>query len=183
MPAGPFVASSVSDYQSNLAPNFMLRGPSPAVALSHDAPLRPLTVTPVFEPCVFETFTAAGLGDWSFASTGGVTNPGSQGNSGGYCRVADGTGTSYALAPARFLGDWSPLLDTGRLTIDVRMVTIGGPIVDVPQFIRLSGPGGVAHVSLQREQQARRAWMRVAAAVNARSSRVRVSSSDRSAHT
>ncbi len=106
------------------------------------------TVTSIVDPCVFETFTAAGLGDWSFATTGGVTNPGSQGNSGGYCRVADGTGTSYAFAPARFLGDWSSLDGTGRLTIDTRLVSNSGTITNVPQFIRISGPGGTAHVSL-----------------------------------
>lgn len=105
-------------------------------------------VTPVFDPCVFETFTAAGLGDWSFSSTGGVTNPGDQGNSGGYCRVADAAGTSYAFAPARFLGNWSPLNGTGRVSIDVRLESNSGTIVDVPQFIRISGPGGTAHVSL-----------------------------------
>lgn len=106
------------------------------------------TVTPIFVPCALETFNTAGLGDWSFASTGGVSNPGDFGNSGGFCRIVDGTGTSYAFAPARFLGNWAPLNGTGRVTLDMRFVSLSGPVVDVPEFIRLSGPGGVAHVSL-----------------------------------
>ncbi len=106
------------------------------------------TVTPIFDPCVGDMFDAADLGDWSFASTGGVTNPGSGGNGGGYCRVADGAGASYAFAPARFLGDWSALDGTGRITLDFRLVSYSGPIVDVPEFVRLTGPGGVARMPL-----------------------------------
>ncbi|NOT33028.1 MAG: T9SS type A sorting domain-containing protein [Candidatus Eisenbacteria bacterium] len=106
------------------------------------------TVMPFFDSCVLETFNTAGLGDWSFTSTGGVSNPGSQGNGGGYCRVADGTGVSYALVPARFLGNWSPLDGSGRVTIDTRLVSSAGSVLNVPEFIRISGPGGVAHVSL-----------------------------------
>lgn len=105
-------------------------------------------VTPFFEPCALETFNATGLGNWSFASTGGVSNPGDDGNGGGFCSITDGSGTSYAFAPAYLLGDWSALNGTGRVTIDLRLVSSAGAAVDVPQFIRLSGPGGVAHVSM-----------------------------------
>lgn len=105
-------------------------------------------VTTIFTPCETETFTVAGLGDWSFTSTGGVTNPGSGGNGGGFCRVVDAAGTSLAFAPARFLGNWSTLNGTGALTIDLRLVSLTGPVVGSAQFIRLTGPGGVASVAL-----------------------------------
>ncbi len=106
------------------------------------------TVTRVFEPCVVETFTSAGLGDWSFQDTGGPSNPGGSGNSGGYCLVPDGANTSYAFAPSRFLGDWSTLAAGGYLTVDVRVVSAAAAPADVAQFIRLSGPGGVASVPM-----------------------------------
>jgi hypothetical protein len=102
----------------------------------------------VFETCVTETFTTAGLGDWSFMNTGGTSNPGSGGNSGGFCEVSDGTGTSYAFAPSRYLGDWSPLDGSGSLAIDIRILSQGTVPVDIAEFIRLSGPGGVAVVPM-----------------------------------
>jgi hypothetical protein len=102
----------------------------------------------VFEACVTETFTPAGLADWSFMSTGGVSNPGSGGNAGGFCQVNDGTGTSYAFAPPRYLGDWSALNGSGSLAIDIRIPSQGGTAVDIPEFIRLSGPGGTAVVAM-----------------------------------
>lgn len=106
------------------------------------------TVIPVFEACVTETFNAPGLGDWSFLDTGGTSNPGSEGNAGGYCKVTDATGTSYALAPSRYLGDWSSLNGSGSLTIDLRILSHSGTPVDVPEFIQLSGPGGTAVVAM-----------------------------------
>ncbi len=105
-------------------------------------------VTPVFLACETETFPGTVLNDWSFSSTGGVTNPGTGGNGGGFCRVVDGTGTSVALAPARFLGNLSSLNGTGALTVDFRLVSVSGPVVGTSQFIRLSGPGGIASVAL-----------------------------------
>jgi hypothetical protein len=105
-------------------------------------------VAPVFESCVGETFSAAGLGDWSFANTGGTTNPGSGGNGGGFCQVADAVDVSYAYAPSRYLGNWSSLDGIGELTIDLRILSSGGSAVDIPEFIRLSGPGGTAVVPM-----------------------------------
>jgi hypothetical protein len=106
------------------------------------------SVTRVFEPCVVETFNSAGLGDWSFQDTGGASNPGSGGDGGGYCLVADASAYSYAFAPSRFLGDWSSLAVGGYLTIEVRVASASGTAFDVPEFIRLSGPGGVAAVPM-----------------------------------
>lgn len=104
-------------------------------------------VTHVVAACVVETFDAD-LADWSFQDTGGASNPGSGGNSGGFCEVRDASNTSYAFAPSRFLGDWSSLAATGVFTIDVRLMSASAAPVDVAQFIRLSGPGGVASVPM-----------------------------------
>ena len=105
-------------------------------------------VTPVFNPCESDIFTALDLGDWSFANTNGVTNPGSDGNRGGFARITDGAGTTYAFAPSRFLGDWTSLVGHGRVTVDVRLLSRAAAPVDIPEFIRLAGPGGSAVVPL-----------------------------------
>jgi hypothetical protein len=109
------------------------------------------TPVPVLTNCVNEGFDVPGLGDWSFQGTGGLTNPGSDGDSGGggYCRVSDLSGAlSYAFAPPAFLGDWSWLDNTGRLSIALRILSAAGNNVGATEFIRLSGPGGSASVSL-----------------------------------
>lgn len=117
-------------------------------------------VTRVVPPCVVETFNAAGLGDWSFQDTGGTSNPGSGGNSGGFCQVGDGSNLSYVFAPSRFLGNWSPFDGTGFLSVDVRVINGGSAWLSVPEFIRLSGPGGVAVASMNTAQlpPASRLW-------------------------
>ncbi len=110
-----------------------------------------LTRSPVrqFDPCLVETFNDGTLGDWSFSSTGGLSNPGSGGNTRGFAQVNEGSsGTSYAYAPAAFLGDWSSLDGSGAIAMDVRMVGFSGAGHDAASFVRLSGPGGAAHAPL-----------------------------------
>ncbi len=102
----------------------------------------------VWEPCLWDTFTTGGTGDWSYQNTGGVTNPGSGGNGGGYLRIADAAGLSVMLAPATFLGDWSPMDGLGYVSLDVRILSGSGERLGVVEFIRLSGPGGSAYVTL-----------------------------------
>ncbi|MBN1816575.1 MAG: hypothetical protein JW828_04395 [Sedimentisphaerales bacterium] len=111
-----------------------------------------LTSTPVkaFIPCAYDDFNTGGTGDWSFANTGGVSNPGSGGNGGGYLSIADKAGVlSVALAPAKFLGDWSSLDGSGIVTADLRIVRRGGTAPDISEFIRISGPGGSAFVPIE----------------------------------
>lgn len=122
-----------------------------------------LSFTPgyVWAECVTETFTDAGTGDWSYSGTSGASNPGSGGNGGGYFKVDDaGSFHSYAYAPSRFLGDWSPLDGSGVVTIDIRVLKGLGTNNGSTEFIRLSGPGGVAHVSLDASElpTAARVW-------------------------
>lgn len=125
-----------------------------------------LSITPVqeFEPCVAETFEPGGFLDWTFASTGGVTSPTTGGNSGGFLRIADGSGTSLAFAPSRFLGDWSTLDGSGSIALDLRLLSRAADPVDISEFIRLSGPGGVATVSLPAAAipPSNRQWKRLA---------------------
>ena len=122
-----------------------------------------LSFTPdyIWTECVGETFTDAGTGDWSYSGTSGASNPGSGGNGGGYFKVDDaGSFHSYAYAPSRFLGDWSPLDGSGVVTIDIRVLKGLGTNNGSTEFIRLSGPGGVAHVSLDASElpTAARVW-------------------------
>ena len=108
-----------------------------------------LTITPpwILVPCALDDFNDGSTGDWSFLDCSS-SNPGSGGNGGGYVRISDATGWSYAFAPASFLGDWTSLDDSGRITFDIRLVSHSGTVVGAQELIRLSGPGGVAHVAL-----------------------------------
>jgi len=111
-----------------------------------------LTGTPVavFTPCTYSEFNGTGLDNWSFQGTGSTSNPeNGDGNRGGFMQVSDRTSTEgYAFAPSRFLGDWSSLDGDGRVTVDVRILTSTGTNLGSPEFLRLSGPGGSAHVAV-----------------------------------
>lgn len=113
-----------------------------------------LTATPtvVFSPCLSTTFNASGIGDWTFTGANAVTNPGSGGNGGGYGSVADRSGSnSYGIAPPMFLGDWTGFDGAGHLAVDIRIPSSSGTSLGSPDFLRLSGPGGAAYVSLTSE--------------------------------
>jgi sugar lactone lactonase YvrE len=118
----------------------------------------PVSIT--VAPCVQETFTTAGTGDWTFQGTGGISNPGSGGNGGGYCLINDAGTTAYAFAPSRFLGDWTSLDGSGQITIDLRIFSNSGAITGTPVFLRLTGPGGVAEVGIAAAEfpLSRRVW-------------------------
>jgi hypothetical protein len=109
-----------------------------------------LTATPsaVFSPCLSTAFNTSGIGDWTFEGANAPTNPGSGGNGGGYARVSEATGNSYGIAPPAFLGDWSAIDGAGYMTVDIRILSSSGTKLGSPDFIRLSGPGGAARVSL-----------------------------------
>ncbi|MEN6309663.1 MAG: hypothetical protein ABFD91_18095 [Anaerohalosphaeraceae bacterium] len=100
-------------------------------------------------PCAYNDFNTSGTGDWSFAGTSGVTNPTSGGNGGGYLSFSDKSGAiSTAFAPSQFLGDWSSLDGTGIVTADLRIVSRNGSDLGITEFIRISGPGGSAFVTI-----------------------------------
>ncbi len=102
----------------------------------------------IYGQCLENTFAAAGIGDWSFQQAGATSNPGAGGNTGGFLQIADATGHSYAFAPSMFLGDWSQYELAGFVTVDIRILSSSGTNLGSPDFIRISGPGGAAHVAL-----------------------------------
>ncbi len=113
-----------------------------------------LSSTPgtVFIPCVYDDFNEAGTGDWSFLNTNSVSNPGSGGNKGGFIQIGDKSGISTAIAPAMFLGDWSSLDQSGYVAVDVRVLSRSGTGLGIIEFIRISGPGGSAYVTLDTSE-------------------------------
>ncbi len=122
-----------------------------------------LTSSPqaIFYTCAQSVFNTGDTEDWTFQGTGGASNPGSAGNGGGYCKITEKGGqNSYGLAPSMFLGDWSSFDGSGYVTIDIRIISHSGTNNGAPEFIRLSGNGGVAHVSLDASELPadRRIW-------------------------
>jgi len=121
-----------------------------------------LTSTPsyVFVPCDYDDFNTSGTGDWSFSDTGGVSNPGSGGNGGGYVKISDKSGVySTAIVPAKFLGDWSSLDNSGYVTIDLRIISRSGSAFGTSEFIRISGPGGSAYITLDPSDLPESSWI------------------------
>lgn len=111
-----------------------------------------LTITPgpLETDCEGETFNTAGsTADFSFEGVAEVFNNSTEGNGGGFVTVSDlGGPNSYALAPSRYLGDWRPYEGIGWVTLDIRVITAGDELFDSPDFVRISGPGGAAYVSV-----------------------------------
>jgi hypothetical protein len=113
-----------------------------------------LTATPsqVFSPCLSTAFNTPGIGDWTFQGANAPTNPESGGNGGGYAGVSDGAGSnSYGIAPPMFQDDWTGFDGAGYVTVDIRILSSTGTNLGSPDFIRISGPGGAAFVSLSAE--------------------------------
>jgi hypothetical protein len=107
-----------------------------------------LTSTPseVYNPCVFDDFNGPDGGDWSFVELDGTTHRSSGGDGGGFIEINDGTGISKALAPAKFLGDWTNLDNNGYVTMGIRVINRPSTDLGVGELIRISGPGGSAHI-------------------------------------
>jgi hypothetical protein len=113
-----------------------------------------LSFTPsfIFVPCVLDDFNDGTTGDWSFADSSSSNPDDGGGNGGGYVRIGDTGGVlSKAFAPATFLGDWSSLDGTGTLMFDLRVLSSSGIVTGSSELVRLSGPGGVAVVSMDPE--------------------------------
>ena len=109
-----------------------------------------LSMTPiqVFADCLTATFSKEGTGDWSFSGTSS-SNPGIGGNPGGFVALEDDSNANtYAYVPSRFLGDWSTLDGSGKLSVDIRVFNSQGINRGAPEFVTISGSGGVAHYPL-----------------------------------
>ena len=109
-----------------------------------------LSFTPVslpVLPVICSDFEAGGYDGWVFQNTGGVSNQGSGGNPGRYIRISDGSGTSTAIAPPKFLGDWSQIDNhAAEVRVDLKVSNFSGPLYLDDSFIRIAGPGGEARI-------------------------------------
>lgn len=107
-----------------------------------------LSFTPVVIPVlpvVCSDFEDGGFDGWSFSNTAGVTNQATGGNPGRYIRITDGTGTSTAYPPPKYLGDWNSLDNhNADIRVDLKVTDFTAEAFISSYFLQLSGPGGVA---------------------------------------
>jgi PKD repeat protein len=107
-----------------------------------------LSFTPVVipvVPVVCSDFEDGGFDGWSFGYTAGVTNQATGGNPGRYIRITDGTGTSTAYPPPKYLGDWNNLNNhNADIRVDLKVTDFTAAAFISSYFLKISGPGGVA---------------------------------------
>jgi len=85
------------------------------------------------------------LEGWTMDSVGEIAWESSGGNPGGYVKYVDGPGVgSAAIAPAKFMGDWSALAEVGVISYDHRIFVVGTDPIFHARGIGISGPGGSA---------------------------------------
>lgn len=106
--------------------------------LGMSSPAQATITTPVGS--TFDANLDGWTGNASWASGGG--NPGGYAHYPGSIFQPAPTGIN---APAKFLGDWSGLNGTGRISFDHRIIDVGEGVNGFyPYFIQLGGPGGGA---------------------------------------
>src|SRR4030042_89312 len=109
-----------------------------------------LSFTPVAIPVlppIYSEFDQQDFEGWTFNNTGGASLQGSGGNPSGYIRISEGSGVlSQAIAPPAYLGDWSGLEGNADIQFDLKIISRSGSFVITHEFMRISGPGGVATV-------------------------------------
>ncbi len=96
---------------------------------------------------VFSTFdTADTLEGWRAVGDGDYTYEIGMGNPGNCMRIDDdATGNLlYALAPSKFLGDWSAADKEDSVMADIFLHNYGGSYFNPAFIFRISGPGGQA---------------------------------------
>ncbi|MBN3034642.1 MAG: PKD domain-containing protein [Bacteroidales bacterium] len=110
-----------------------------------------LSITPMnlpVIPVICSDFEAGGFDGWTFTGAGGVSNQSSGGNPGRYIQVANGSGTAYAFAPPKFLGDWTQLDNhAADVRFDLKITGTSGSLVLSDAFLSISGPGGEAKIA------------------------------------
>jgi len=87
------------------------------------------------------------LDGWTGTGDGTISWQGSGGNPDGYLQAEDPAtgGNTDAVAPPKFLGNWSLFENTGSLSADLTIIS-GGAVSEGAMF-QISGPGGAAHLA------------------------------------
>ena len=100
------------------------------------------TVNPVL-PLVITDFENGSYDGWYFKDSGSTAIESDTGNPDYCCKINDQSGvTSQAIAPPKFLGDWSQLDESAAFIIDIK--TNQSTVIDVGYLIKITGPGGEA---------------------------------------
>ena len=100
-------------------------------------------------PVVCSTFEETGYDGWTFMGSGGISNQSSGGNPGRFIQINNGSATAFAVAPAKFLGDWNLLDNHGAdIRFDVKITATTGSILLNDAFLRITGPGGSARIPM-----------------------------------
>jgi hypothetical protein len=110
-----------------------------------------LSFSPVVKsltPPIVTEFENRSFEGWTFIESGGTSIAESGGNPGGYCRISDGTGITQAIAPPKFLGDWSQLNGLASIQLDLKISNFSGPLYLSDFLIKISGPGGQAIIPM-----------------------------------
>ena len=110
-----------------------------------------LSISPVrftFTDTICSTFEDSTFEGWNFEDAGALTIDTAFGNPGLGIEIRDRSSVlSQAIAPAKFYGDWTALLDSGYLSFDLNIDNrSNGSLLDKPYLVRLSGNGAVAEV-------------------------------------
>ncbi|MEM9984391.1 MAG: laminin B domain-containing protein [Bacteroidota bacterium] len=110
-----------------------------------------LTLSPVrgaLEDTVCSTFEDGTFDGWNFAENGGLDIDSIHGNPGLGLGIGDaGSAITQAIAPPKFLGDWSPLLDSGYMSFDLKIDnSSSGPLYGKDYLVRISGNDAIAEI-------------------------------------
>lgn len=101
----------------------------------------------VLTDTICATFEDGTYDGWEFVENGPLTIDSIHGNPGIGIGIGDANGLTQAVAPPKYLGDWSALLDSGFLSFDLKVDnTSGGGLYNKEYLLRLSGNGAVAQV-------------------------------------
>lgn len=85
---------------------------------------------------------------WNFEENGSLSIDTVHGSTGYGIGIADQSGAiSTAIAPPKFLGDWTPLLDGGKLKFDLKITTGSSTLIDKDYLIRISGKNSTAEIT------------------------------------
>lgn len=111
-----------------------------------------LSFTPTRDPItpvICSDFESGGFDGWAFQGQGGVSNISSGGSPWRYLQIDNNnSGTAYAFAPTKFLGNWTQVENVADICFDMMVSDYTGSTILDDSFLRISGPGGVARIPM-----------------------------------